>query len=145
MADEVRLAAEAFKLEHLQVTSGTSVRPTATVRIAFEDGETREAAATGDGPVDAAYRAINDIVRLPNKLEEFRVQEVTAGIDAVGEVNVRVRRDQHLASGHGADTDIMVAAAKAYLNALNKLVAMSQSPRVKPEDSSAAVASAGTS
>jgi len=144
VADEVRLASEAFKLEHLQISSGTNVRPTATVRIAFEDGATREAAATGDGPVDAAYRAINDIVRTPNKLEEFRVQEVTAGIDAVGEVNVRVRRDEHLASGHGADTDILVAAAKAYLNALNKLVALSANPRVKPEDSAAVAAAGGT-
>jgi 2-isopropylmalate synthase len=137
VADEARLATETFKLDHLQVSSGTSLKPTATVRIAFEDGASREAASMGDGPVDATYRAINEIVQLPNKLEEFRVQEVTAGIDAVGEVNVRVRRGPHLASGHGADTDILVAAARAYLNALNKLVGLGDTPRVKPEDSSA--------
>jgi 2-isopropylmalate synthase len=137
VADEQRLATETFRLDHLQVSSGTNLKPTATVRIAFDDGATKEAVATGDGPVDATYRAINDIVEVPNKLEEFRVQEVTAGIDAVGEVNVRVRRGPNLASGHGADTDILVAAARAYLNALNKLVALGDQPRIKPEDSGA--------
>jgi 2-isopropylmalate synthase len=138
VADEARMASETFKLEHLHVSSGTSVKPTATVRIAFDGGGSKESTCEGDGPVDAAYRAINDIVQLPNELKEFRVQEVTAGIDAVGEVNVRVRRNGHVASGHGADTDILVAAARAYLNALNKLVAMDAEPRIKPEDSAAA-------
>ncbi|MGB2940075.1 MAG: 2-isopropylmalate synthase [Candidatus Dormiibacterota bacterium] len=146
VADEARMATETFKLEHLQVSSGTHLKPTATVRIQFEDGKTKEAAAMGDGPVDATYAAINEIVKLPNELKEYRVQEVTAGIDAVGEVNVRVRRGAHLASGHGADTDILVASARAYINALNKLVALGDEPRIKPEDSSAAqpAAAAGT-
>jgi 2-isopropylmalate synthase len=138
VADEARMASETFKLDHLQVSSGTSLKPTATVRIAFEDGTSIEADSQGDGPVDATYRAINEIVNLPNELKEFRVQEVTAGIDAVGEVNVRVKRGAHVASGHGADTDILVASARAYLNALNKLVGMEAEPRIKPEDSSAA-------
>ncbi|HEV3233143.1 MAG TPA: 2-isopropylmalate synthase [Candidatus Dormibacteraeota bacterium] len=146
VADEARMATETFKLDHLQVSSGTHLKPTATVRIAFEDGKTEEAAAMGDGPVDATYAAINQIVKLPNELKEYRVQEVTAGIDAVGEVNVRVRRGAHLASGHGADTDILVASARAYINALNKLVAIGDTPRIKPEDSGAAqpAAAAGT-
>jgi 2-isopropylmalate synthase len=138
VADEARMASETFRLDHLQVSSGTHLKPTATVRIAFEDGKTEEAVAMGDGPVDAAYAAINQIVKLPNELKEYRVQEVTAGIDAVGEVNVRVRRGAHLASGHGADTDILVASARAYINALNKLVAIGDEPRIKPEDSGAA-------
>ena len=138
VADEARMASETFRLEHLQVSSGTMLKPTATVRIAFEDGRTEEAVAMGDGPVDAAYKAINSIVQLPNELKEYRVQEVTAGIDAVGEVNVRVRRGPHLASGHGADTDILVASARAYINALNKLVDLGDEPRLKPEDSAAA-------
>ena len=146
VADEARMATETFKLEHLQVSSGTHLKPTATVRVAFEDGRTEEAVAMGDGPVDAAYAAINQIVQLPNELKEYRVQEVTAGIDAVGEVNVRVRRGAYLASGHGADTDILVASARAYINALNKLVALGDEPRIKPEDSSAGqpAAAAGT-
>jgi 2-isopropylmalate synthase len=146
VADEARMATETFKLDHLQVSSGTNIKPTATVRIAFTDGRSEEAAAMGDGPVDAAYAAINQIVQLPNELKEYRVQEVTAGIDAVGEVNVRVRRGPHLASGHGADTDILVASARAYINALNKLVDLGDNPRVKPEDSAAAqpAAASGT-
>jgi len=146
VADEARMASETFKLDHLQVSSGTSLKPTATVRIAFDDGGSKEATSLGDGPVDAAYRAINEIVQLPNELKEFRIQEVTAGIDAVGEVNVRVKRGAYVASGHGADTDILVAAARAYLNALNKLVGMDAEPRIKPEDSAAAqpAAAAGT-
>jgi 2-isopropylmalate synthase len=129
-----RLATEAYKLDLLEVQSGTHRRPTARVRIAFADGDTAEAVAEGDGPVDATYRAINQIVAVPNELREFRIQEVTAGIDAVGEVNVRVRRGPHLASGHGADTDIMVASARAYLNALNKLVELGEERRAKPTD-----------
>jgi len=138
VADEARMAAETFKLDHLQVSTGTSLKPTATVRIAYEDGSKKEAVSVGDGPVDATYRAINAIVMVPNELKEYRVQDVTAGTDAVGEVNVRIRRGPHIASGHGADTDILVASARAYLNALNKLVGMEAEPRIKPEDSSAA-------
>jgi 2-isopropylmalate synthase len=138
VADEARMASETFKLDHLQVSTGTSLKPTATVRIAYEDGAIKEAVSVGDGPVDATYRAINAIVALPNELKEYRVQDVTAGTDAVGEVNVRIRRGPHIASGHGADTDILVASARAYLNALNKLVGMEAEPRIKPEDSGAA-------
>ncbi|HEV3230635.1 MAG TPA: 2-isopropylmalate synthase [Candidatus Dormibacteraeota bacterium] len=134
VADEARIATETFTLDLLEVVSGTAKAPTATVRIRFPDGTTREAVAEGGGPVDATYRAINQIVDVPNELREFRVQEVTAGIDAVGEVNVRVRRGPHLASGHGADTDILVASARAYLNALNKLVELGDERRSKPTD-----------
>jgi 2-isopropylmalate synthase len=138
VADEARMSTETFKLEHLQVSSGTGLKPTASVRISFENGDVKEAAAIGDGPVDATYRAINDIVQLDNELKEFRVQEVTAGIAALGEVNVRVRRGPHVASGHGADTDILVAAARAYLNALNKLVELGDTKKMTPETSGAA-------
>jgi 2-isopropylmalate synthase len=145
VADEARMSTETFRLDHLQVSSGTGMKPTASVRIAFEGGEIKQAAAIGDGPVDAAYRAINDIVQVDNELKEFRVQEVTAGIDAVGEVNVRVRRGPHIASGHGADTDILVAAAKAYLNALNKLVELGDVKKMTPETSSSAPVAAALS
>jgi 2-isopropylmalate synthase len=136
VADEARMATETFKLEHLQVSSGTGLKPTASVRISFEDGTVREAAALGDGPVDATYKAINQIVDLENELKEFRIQEVTEGIAALGEVNVRVRRGPHVASGHGSDTDILVAAARAYLNALNKLVDLGDVKKMTPETSS---------
>ncbi|HEY8740685.1 MAG TPA: 2-isopropylmalate synthase [Candidatus Dormibacteraeota bacterium] len=144
VADEARMSTETFKLEHLQVSSGTGLKPTASVRIAFENGEVREAAAIGDGPIDATYRAINDIVQVDNELKEFRIQEVTEGISALGEVNVRVRRGPHVASGHGSDTDILVAAARAYLNALNKLVELGDEKKMTPETSSGAPVAAGT-
>ena len=77
----------------------------------------------GDGPVDAVCRAITRLVDIPNRLSEFSVQSVSAGIDAIGEVSVRVESDEGTFIGRGASTDIVVASARAYLNALNKVVA----------------------
>jgi 2-isopropylmalate synthase len=134
LADERQSDEPAFRLEHLQVSCGTNLRPTATVRILFPDGESRESVAVGDGPVDAAYRAIDILVQVPGELEEFAIQAITGGMDAVGEVTVRLRHDGALAAGQGADTDIIVAAAKAYVHALNRLaVANAAGPRVTPE------------
>src|SRR3972149_6474789 len=79
-------------------------------------------AALGTGPVDAVYEAINRIVKVPNKLTEFTVKSVTEGIDAIGEVLIRIESDGVSYSGRGADTDIIVASAKAYMNALNRLL-----------------------
>ncbi len=139
--DERRTGEERFKLEHLQVSCGTQLRPTATVRMRMPGGESHEAAAIGDGPVDAAYRAINSLCKVEGELEEFAVQAVTAGIDAVGEVSVRLRRNGARASGHGADTDIIVAAAKAYVHALNRMAEGATSgDRPTPETSGTAVA-----
>jgi 2-isopropylmalate synthase len=84
-------------------------------------------AAVGTGPVDATYKAIDALVQLPVTLLEFVVNAVTEGIDALGEVSVRVRHDSQRSShGHGADTDIIVASAKAYLAAVN--LALSRDP-----------------
>jgi 2-isopropylmalate synthase len=83
-----------------------------------------EDAAVGDGPVDAVCRAIARLVDVSNELVDFSVRAVTGGIDAMGEASVRVRSsDGRIFSGHGADTDIIVASAKAYCNALNKVAA----------------------
>ena len=122
-ADELQSGAELLKLEHLQVSCGTNLRPTATVRMLLADGVSHEAVATGGGSVDAAYRAIDSLVRLDAELDEFAIQAITSGMDAVGEVSVRVRRGGTLCTGHGADTDIIVASAKAYCSALNKVAA----------------------
>lgn len=123
VADQVLTVEETYRLEHLQVTCGDPAVPTATVRIAFPDGKIRQDAATGDGPVDAICRAVTRLVDIPNRLSEFSVQSVTAGIDAIGEVSVRVESDEGTFIGRGASTDIVVASARAYLNALNKVVA----------------------
>jgi len=134
VADERTNADEAFHLEHLQVSCGTNLRPTATVRMIFPGGVSRESVALGDGPVDAAYRAIDSLVQVQGDLEEFAIQAISGGMDAVGEVNVRLRHNGTLSSGHGADTDILVAAAKAYVHALNRLAAATAAePRLHPQ------------
>ena len=82
-----------------------------------------EDAAIGDGPVDAVCNAIARLVDLPTELVDFTVRAVTGGLDAMGEASVRVRHENRIFSGHGADTDIIVASAKAYCSALNKVAA----------------------
>jgi 2-isopropylmalate synthase len=136
VADEVYQPREVFTLEGLQVACGTMGMPTATVRLCGPDGAISIQPAIGTGPVDAAYKAIDAIVKTPNTLLEFSVHAVTEGIDALGEVTVRIRgtngsrtidaqkevEQPRTFGGHGADTDIIVASAKAYLAALNKLI-----------------------
>ena len=123
LADELRMSDETYHLDHVQVTCGDHAIPTATVRLLAPDGEIKTDADCGTGPVDAVYRAINRIVGVPNKLIEFSVKSVTGGIDALGEVTIRIQEDGRVFTGRGADTDIVVASAKAYLNALNRLIA----------------------
>jgi len=137
VADEFYQPHEVFTLDGLQVTCGTMGMPTATVRLRGPDGQVRTHAAIGTGPVDASYKAIDAIVQAPSTLLEFSVRAVTEGIDALGEVTVRIQGtngSSHLLNaqkeveqprtfgGHGAETDIIVASAKAYLMALNKLL-----------------------
>ncbi len=138
--DEVYQPQELWRLQHVQISCGSGLRPTATVSLRGPDGMTREDAALGSGPVDAVYKAINRITQVPNVLTEFSIKAVTEGIDAVGEVTIRIEptngngnghgdsRDTPTGprtrtySGHGADTDILVASAKAYVSALNKML-----------------------
>ena len=133
--DEIRHAPEAFKLDHVQVSCGDRAIPTATVTIVMPDGAEITDASVGTGPVDAIYKAINRIVSVPNQLIEYSVQSVTAGIDALGEVTIRLKHpDVGTLSGHSANTDIIVASARAYLSALNKLYFALQSPTTKISD-----------
>ncbi|NER79357.1 MAG: 2-isopropylmalate synthase [Leptolyngbya sp. SIO1D8] len=124
--DETQQAPEHFHLELVQVSCGDHSRPTATVTLRTPDGEELTDAAIGTGPVDAVYKAVNRVVNIPNELIEFSVQSVTAGIDAIGEVTIRVRHENQVFSGHSANTDIVVASTQAYLNALNRLYASLQ-------------------
>lgn len=126
--DETRSVPELFHLEHIQVVCGTQEMPTATVKLIDPEGMERIDAAVGTGPVDAVYKAINRLVNIPNQLIEFSVQSVTAGIDAIGEVTIRLKHEDRIFSGHSANTDIVVASAQAYVNALNKLCAVLQAP-----------------
>jgi 2-isopropylmalate synthase len=115
---------DGFHLELVQVSSGDHACPTATVTLLTPEGEELTDAATGTGPVDAVYQAINRVVNVPNQLIEFSVQSVTAGIDAIGEVTIRLQQGDLIFSGHSANTDIIVASAQAYINALNRLNAV---------------------
>ncbi|MBW4654336.1 MAG: 2-isopropylmalate synthase [Kaiparowitsia implicata GSE-PSE-MK54-09C] len=127
--DEAQQVPDLFRLEHLQVSCGDHARPTATVTLRTPDGEELTDAAIGTGPVDAVYKAINRVVDIPNQLIEFSVQSVTVGIDAIGEVTIRLKHEDLLFAGHGANTDIIVASAQAYMNALNRLYASLQNGR----------------
>jgi 2-isopropylmalate synthase len=127
IGEERRSEDETFVLDLLQVSCGNQLVPTATVRLGTADGHTLVHTSTGTGPVDAAYQAINAMVGIENELTEFTVKSVTEGIDAQGEVIVRIQCDGRTYTGRGADTDIIVAAAKAVLQALNR--ALSVRPR----------------
>ena len=122
IAEELRTTSEVYHLDHVEVSCGNNNIPTATVRLIGPDGRAVADADLGTGPVDAIYKAINRIVKVPNKLTEFTVKSVTEGIDAIGEVLIRVESDGVGYTGRGADTDIIVASAKAYMNALNRLL-----------------------
>ena len=113
-----------YQLEHVQVSCGNREVPTATVTLTTPEGSSVTDASTGTGPVDAVYKAINRIVQVPNVLTEFRVDSVTEGIDAIGDVTIRIEKDDNVYVGRGSDTDIIVASAKAYMNSLNRLLAM---------------------
>lgn len=120
--DELQIQFESgYQLEHVQVTCGDCTCPTATVTILKPDGTILTDAAVGAGPIDAVYRAVNRLVEIPSQLVEFSVQAVTEGIDALGTVNVRLRQNDRFFSGQASDTDIVVAAAHAYMNALNRV------------------------
>jgi 2-isopropylmalate synthase len=125
-------------LNYIQVSCGDHLNPTATVSLTDPNGAELVDAAIGTGPVDAVYKAINRIVEAPNILTEFAVQAVTEGIDAIGEVTIRIQPENghsyttnlqtgaqivRTYSGHGASTDIIVASARAYMSALNKMLA----------------------
>lgn len=122
IAEELRATSEVYHLDHVAVSCGDHSIPTATVRLITPGGQTVADAALGTGPVDAIYKAINRMVKIPNELTEFTVNSVTEGIDALGEVLIRVESDGVTYTGRGADTDIIVASAKAYINALNRLL-----------------------
>ncbi|MDQ4075889.1 MAG: 2-isopropylmalate synthase [Chloroflexota bacterium] len=151
VGDELYHPTEVWALDTLQVSCGNQSIPTATVRLRRSDGEKFEDAAMGTGPVDATYRAIDRITGADVTLLEYTVQSVTEGIDAVGDVTVRIEspeqgalhpqsqiRSRRTFSGRGVDTDIIVASARAYMQAINRMLA-AQSDAV----STVALAAAG--
>lgn len=121
----------AWRLEMVQVSAGDHSTPTATLRLVDPDGNIRTDAATGTGPVDAVYRAMNRITGLTPNLTEFSVNSVTEGIDAQGDVTIRIEQDERIYTGRAADTDIIVASAKAYMSALNRMLLVNKRAAVR--------------
>ena len=112
----------AWRVEMVQVAAGDHATPTATLRLVDPEGNIHTDAATGTGPVDAVYRAMNRITGLAPSLTEFSVNSVTEGIDAQGSVTIRIEEAGRTYTGRAADTDIIVASARAYLSALNRML-----------------------
>lgn len=145
-ASEESTGPELYKLEAVHVSAGSGM-PTASVRLRCPDGESRTTAAIGTGPVHAVFTAVDELVQAPAELLEYSINAVTEGIDALGEASVRVRargealrENPQLGStqssifhGHAADTDVIVASTKAYLAALNRLLATLDAKRRQPE------------
>jgi 2-isopropylmalate synthase len=120
VAEELQTIPETYKLRSLHVESGTDMTPTAQIELEVA-GQILKQVGKGDGPVDAAYRTIAAMTQTKSTLVTYAVKAITGGTDAQGEVMVKVEEGPKTVTGHGADTDIIVASAKAYLNALNKL------------------------
>lgn len=132
--DEISEVPERYLLEYLHVTSGTGVIPTATVRLKTAEGKLLQGAASGDGPVDSIYNAIDRLTGFKGRLKDYSIQSVTSGKDALGEVTVKLSRlpqrgsrgaqavNVRVEHGRSASTDILEASAKAYLSAINRLL-----------------------
>jgi len=124
VAQDKRAEADTYKLDRIQVTCGDRGIPTSAVTLIDPDGKLKSDASVGTGPVDATCKVIDKIIKIPGiRLTEFTVNSVTEGIDAIGEVLIRVESDGLSYTGRGAHTDIIVASARAYVNALNRVLA----------------------
>lgn len=121
VSDEIFVTPETYKLEFLKISSGTTIEPKAEIKLIFK-GKLIKQKAVGAGPIDAVYKAIEKAVKRKLKLVDYTIQAITGGTDALGEVSVRIQEKAEIFSGHGSDMDIIVASAKAYINAINKLV-----------------------
>jgi len=115
-------------LEYLHVACGTGTLPTASVKIRTQD-QIKQAAACGDGPIDAAYEAIRDATGLSPKLENYSIRAVTGGKEALGEATVRISENSRTFTGRGISTDIIEASAKAYVDAINRMVSAQNKDR----------------
>ncbi|MDA8089766.1 MAG: 2-isopropylmalate synthase [Nitrospiraceae bacterium] len=130
---ELSKTPEVYSVAELQISSGTTEAPKAMLKLNIA-GITAEHTSSGDGPVDATYKAIAALTNTKSTLQKFEVKSITGGMDAIGEVFVTLEENGRAVRGQGADTDIIVAAAKAYVNALNKLAARkNQGEELRPE------------
>jgi len=134
VSEQVQLPESKYQLKLVQVSCGNESKPTATITL-FDTEELVEstAVALGTGPVDAVCEALNSLAMVPNELIEFSVKSVTEGIDALGEVTIRIRNNGRIYAGHSADTDVVVASANAYVNALNRLIFTEKKNSIHPQ------------
>ena len=121
--EESLVVPEVYSLEYLNVTTGNKTIPTATVGLKKGKQKLQEASC-GDGPVDAAFKAVDKITGIKCRLDDYSLHSISSGKDALGDVSVRVSRNGHSIIGHGSSTDIIEASVKAYINAINRLLAM---------------------
>jgi 2-isopropylmalate synthase len=128
--DEIAQVPETYTLDYLHMISGTGIIPSATVRLK-KDTEVFQDSGVGDGPVDAVLNAIDAITGLKGKLQDYQLRAVTSGKDAIGEVSVKVDFDGTVVPGKGSSTDVIEASARAYVNALNRLVHPAGGQKVK--------------
>jgi 2-isopropylmalate synthase len=119
--NQLERTSQVFELIGLQVTAGSNVMPTATVSIKDSAGQVVTDASVGDGPVDAIYSAIARITGVRGTLLDFRIRSITGGKEAQGEVTIELSHNDLSVSGRGLSTDILEAAARAYLNAINRV------------------------
>ncbi len=122
VTDEFTSVPEIYSLVDMNISSGLNQQPTAFIKLRIND-ELIEKTEYGDGPVDAVFKAITSITGTSSTLQKYEVKAITGGTDALGEVVCSLEEDGRSVSGHGNDTDIIIASAKAYINALNKLAA----------------------
>jgi 2-isopropylmalate synthase len=120
VVEEILRMPRRYKLVYLNVIAGNITIPTATVKMEV-DGKLIQEAGFGDGPVDALFKTIKKITRTKSRLLQFAINAITGGTEAQGEVTVRLKERGQTVMGQGADTDVIVASAKAYINALNKI------------------------
>lgn len=125
--EQVLATPETYLLEHLQFASGTNMIPTATIRLKKHD-EIFQESGWGDGPVDATFKAIDQITGIHPRLKDYSIRAVTSGKDALGEVMVSVEVDGQTVIGRGTSTDVIEASAKAYLNAINRVIGRKAPP-----------------
>jgi 2-isopropylmalate synthase len=118
--DEIRVIKPLWQLKSFEVTSGTKIKPEARVFLSTK-GKVLNAISSGDGPVDAVFKAIDKITKYKAKLDDFRLEAVTSGKDAMGQVSLKLKINNSIISGRGSSTDIIEASVRAYLDAVNKL------------------------
>lgn len=131
ISDEVVHVDETYHLNYIQIVAGNRTRPLACVQLAHQ-GQLLEGAHVGAGPVDAIFQTIDRLIQEDIQLVDFSIHSVTGGTDALGEVTIRIQDGRERFTGRGADLDVLVASAKAYIQAINKMISRRKDPSTKP-------------